>query len=78
LPKPFGHKFGGIYTNYKYPFNQESSEMVQHSFLGDTNMWACENCGHENEEDSVICEACGSPRVKIEHDETKDEFWKDP
>jgi rRNA maturation endonuclease Nob1 len=52
--------------------------MVQHSFLGDRNMWACENCGHENEEDSVICKTCGSPRVKIEHDETKDEFWKEP
>jgi rRNA maturation endonuclease Nob1 len=41
-------------------------------------MWTCENCGFENEEESVICEACGSPRVRIEHDETKDEFWKEP
>jgi uncharacterized membrane protein YvbJ len=40
-------------------------------------MWTCENCGHENEEDLIICESCGSPRVKSEHDETKDDLWKE-
>lgn len=52
--------------------------MVWHRFLGGISMWTCENCGYENEEESVICEACGSPRVKDEQVEIKDEFWKEP
>ncbi len=35
--------------------------------------WPCDNCGHENPEDEVICENCGAYRNESAYDAIADE-----
>ena len=47
--------------------------------------WECLNCGHENDEDTDICEVCGamrdttysSPGATLETDYGGDDLWDD-
>lgn len=60
------------------PLSEQSSQKPKET-------WQCENCGHENDADSEICELCGaikgttysSSGATLEYDYGGDDLWDD-
>ena len=39
--------------------------------------WQCDECGHENPDDAVVCEQCGELKDSTERDDVPDDLFED-